>query len=350
MTTTAIPHRRSLPSQQLTTADGPDGPAIDYAVQLIYRVCCHAGSASLIDEIRDDDICTAIEQRDTASIFDWLASGLSYQGVSDEVASNYMERHGRPTWRDINDKLGRGPSCPKLTSYWHFHRCRYDKTSGTCAEPDHIGQCPLPTHHLRNGRLNQLAYSLFLFFRDVADGDLVGWIDNQLAAADDRAAPDRIPRMIEAVIGPVRHVYGAADKVLMMALSGLLIGGGSGRPRWVEVGSAMIAIDTLVHNFLHRTGILRRFDADHLYGAACYRTGRCADIIRTVADRIDARTFNRDFPSPFPRFVQHAIWRYCALNGLNVCNGNRIDDRDRCTNIYCQIYSNCDRIHLPNRG
>ena len=33
----------------------------------------------------------------------------------------------------------------------------------------------------------------------------------------------------------------------------------------------MIAIDTLVHNFLHRTGILPRFNANHVYGAACYR-------------------------------------------------------------------------------
>ena len=103
--------------------------------------------------------------------------------------------------------------------YWHFHGCRYDKTSGTCAEPDHIGRCPLPAHRLRNGRLNQLAYSLFLFVRDVAEGDLVGWIDSQLAAADDPEGPDRTSRMVEAVVGPVRHVFGAADKVLTMTLS-----------------------------------------------------------------------------------------------------------------------------------
>jgi hypothetical protein len=40
------------------------------------------------------------------------------------------------------------------------------------AEPDHFPACPLPTHDLRNGRLNQAAYSLFLFMRDVANGDL----------------------------------------------------------------------------------------------------------------------------------------------------------------------------------
>ena len=65
-----------------------------------------------------------------------------------------------------------------------------------------------------------------------------------------------------------------------------------------------------------------------------------------IADRIDARTFNLDFPQRFPRFVQHAIWRYCAALGRNVCNGNRLDDRGRCSNIYCQIYSRCDRIQL----
>ncbi len=56
--------------------------------------------------------------------------------------------------------------------------------------------------------------------------------------------------MREAVLGPLRHVYGASDKVLSVALSSLLLGAGHERDRWVEVGAAMIAIDTLVHNFL----------------------------------------------------------------------------------------------------
>jgi hypothetical protein len=52
--------------------------------------------------------------------------------------------------------------------------CRYYKGAGTCAEPGHIDVCPLPRHPLRNGRLKQMAYSLFLFIRDVADNDFVG--------------------------------------------------------------------------------------------------------------------------------------------------------------------------------
>ena len=79
------------------------------------------------------------------------------------------------------------------------------------------------------------------------------------------------------------------------------------------------------------------------------RLAAAPTLLRRGAQRIDARQFNPGFPQPFPRFVQHAIWRYCAQSGLDVCNGNRIDDRKSCDNVYCQIRSNCDRIVLNDR-
>ncbi|SRR5258708_6179385 len=165
----------------------PPAAALDHAVRLIHAICGLAGSATLIDDIRadltSDKVRAAIRHRNTAAVFDWLMAALSYQGISDQVAHDYMEKHGRAAWHDIDQKLGQGVSCPKLKSYWHFHGCRYEKGSWTCAEPDHIGACPLPRHDLRNGHLNQTAYSLFLFIRDIADGDLIGWIDHQLEAA-----------------------------------------------------------------------------------------------------------------------------------------------------------------------
>jgi hypothetical protein len=174
-------------------AAGRKIPAIDHAGRLIHRVCCLASSADLIDEVRSENgglsITASIRNGDTPALFDHLVSALSYQGISDQVAEAYMERYGSATWADIRAKLVQGVTCPKLKSYWHFHGCRYDKVSGTCAEPDHIEACPLPTHYLRNGRLNQMVYSLFLFIRDIADGDLVGWIDHRLQAADDLPAP-----------------------------------------------------------------------------------------------------------------------------------------------------------------
>jgi hypothetical protein len=200
---------------------------------------------------------------------------------------------------------------------------------------------------LRNGHLNQAAYCLYLFIRDIAEGDLIGWIDQRLQAVSSPAGPDRLARMRgDALIEPLREIYGVSDKVLSMALSSVLLGAPKKLRLWREVGASMIAIDTLVHNFLHRTGILHRYDAAHAYGSACYRRGGCAEIIEAVAERIDARAFNPAFPAVFPRFVQHAIWRYCAQSGLDVCNGNRIDDRKSCDYVYCQIHNICDRTAL----
>jgi hypothetical protein len=323
-----------------------DPPNLDYAIRLIHQVCCLAGSFDLIERFADQDLCTAVDRHDTAALYDRLIYSLSFQGISDEVAANFMHRHGQATWRSIRKNLTRHPTCPKLKTYWHFCDCRYEKTNRTCAEPNHIATCPVPSHRLRNGHLNQLAYSLYLFVRDVADDDLIGWIDDRLDQANDPAAPDGLGRAQKALIDPLRNVYGVSDKVLTMALSGILIGAAAVRPRWLEVGVALIAVDTLVHNFLHRTGILTRFNAAHPYGAGCYRSGGCADIIRAVAHQIDARQFNRSFPQVFPRFVQHSIWRYCNQQGLDICNGNQVDDRHRCQNRHCRLYGICDRIRL----
>lgn len=339
----ASPPRRSSNKRRRTQAS-------EHAFQVIHAVCCLAGSASLIDEVRAqlraDGVRAGLSRRETEPLFDWLVDAFSYQGISDQVAFDYMERHGRATWHQMQTRITAGASCPKLKSYWHFHGCRYDKLSRTCAEPEHMEGCPVPSHDLRNGRLNQTAYGLFLFVRDIAHGDLVGWIAAQLRSADKAGDPDRIARMCDALIGPLREVYGVSDKMLTMTLSCVLLGAPANLKHWVEVGASMIAVDTLVHNFLHRTGILRRCKADHAYGAACYLPGGCADIIRAVAHRIDARQFNPSFPQIFPRFVQHAIWRYCAQNRLDICNGNRIDDRKPCQNLYCQIRSLCQRIPL----
>jgi hypothetical protein len=323
----------------------------DYPLRLLQMVCALAGDPEFLADANSRDqrsLAAAIERHDTAALFDWLMAAFSYQGIADRVADDYMARYGRVRWGRIKASLARQPACPKLAGYWTFYDCRYRKGAGTCAEPDHIGNCPLPRQPLRNGHLNQMAYSLFLFIRDVADGDFVDWIDRQLAAANSQS-PDRLSALREAIIGPLRNVYGVGDKVLAMAMSSLLLSAGPQRPLWRQVGLSLVAVDTLVHNFLHRTGVLQRLNAEHAYGVACYRAGGCADIITMLAASIDVRQFNPAFPQTFPRFVQNAVWRYCAGNGLDVCNGNRIDDDSHCDNQHCQLFARCDRIALRSR-
>jgi len=322
----------------------------DGIVRLIERICREAGDPDLIRSLRVEfkrqGILEAIRRRDTPTIFDWLFEALSYQGISDRAAFTYMESHGRVHWADLARLLADNPVCPKLASFKDFVGCGYRKGSQTCACPEHLRGCPLPSHDLRNGRLNQLAYSLFLFMRDAASGDFVGWVDDRLAAADSSETAHRADALRQLLLEPLGKVHGVSNKVLAMALSSLLIAGDRRRKRWVEAGTIMIAVDTLVHNFLHRTGILARLGAKHLYGVKCYQPNGCADIIEAVSAEIDARRFNPAFPANYPRFVQHAIWQFCAERGLNQCNGRRIDDRHRCTRKKCPVFGRCDRVPL----
>ncbi|MGE3370102.1 MAG: hypothetical protein AB7I79_15185 [Rhizobiaceae bacterium] len=284
-------------------------------------------------------------RHDSASLFDWLVGVFQYQGVSDTAASRFIETHGAASFADLTSVLSKSCSCTKLRCYWSFADCSYRRMAQTCAEPELMGSCPLPVHPFRNGRLSQSAYSLFLFIRDVCDGDLVGWIDKRLEEADDGGA-SRAVAMRDALLEPLGNIFGVSNKVLSMAFADLLLGADPDRERWVTAGASMIAVDTLVHNFLHRTGILHGHGRPHAYGPACYGLGGCAAVIEELAAQIDARRYGEGYPQNFPRFVQHAIWSFCAQSGWNICNGNRIDDRDRCQNAFCPVSSRCQRVAL----
>jgi hypothetical protein len=269
------------------------GADFAYAINLVTTVCALAGSPDYLADLRasahSNGLIRAVRTHDTPALFKWFVSMASFQGISDAVAEGYMEKHGRASWHDIQSALAAGPSCPKLANYWQFYGCQYAKGSGTCGEPAHIETCALPDLPLRNGSLNKLAYCLFLFIRDLADGDLVSWIDARLVDAHAPTSINRLADMGEALIGPLRKVHGLSDKVLNMVLATLLLGAGHDKRRWVETGGSLLAVDSLVHNFLVRTGILKRANASHPYGPQCYAPGGCATVLRAISDGIALR-------------------------------------------------------------
>jgi hypothetical protein len=69
MIATATIRRRGIKGQKYPEKHNRPA-AIDHAVRVIYRVCCLAGSAGLLDEIRADldaeGVRTAMRKRDTA--------------------------------------------------------------------------------------------------------------------------------------------------------------------------------------------------------------------------------------------------------------------------------------------
>ena len=259
-------------------------------------------------------------------------SGFSFQGISDRIAGDYIDRHGNSSWRTIESMLAdHRCQCPKLGGFDTYRGCGYRKTAGTCRNPTDLPDCPVPALPLRKGDLNQLAFSLYYFLRDRCQGDLVGFIDGIFAAVDEADLVDPIKakrdRLMAEFSSRPRHLRQTDRNDVELAAHG----GGSQRPDWLKVGRSMVTIDSLVHNFLHRTGILVAFDQVHRYGPACHGPRGCATVIYQLADRIDAREVNRAYPRIFPRFIEFAIWAFCAETRADICNGRQIDDRFPCT-------------------
>lgn len=229
--------------------------------------------------------------------------------------------------------------CPKLADFDSYRGCRYRKATQSCANPDGLTTCPVPQLALRKGVLNEQAFSLYFFIRDECGGDLVAYIDRHLdlaEIADDAAQDGR-----EMLLAGFTQIVGVSRKLAGMMLSQILLNAGPDRPRWHAVGASIVVVDSLVHNFLHRTGILAAYQAEHPYGERCYGATGCEVVIRTLAMQL------ADEQEPLsPRALQHAIWRFCAADELAVCNGNNIRDTAPCQLEWCALRGHCSRLPL----
>jgi hypothetical protein len=338
------------------TSTGPIGPIYNRRIKpvsLVRDICALSPKGTYLKHLRSDleesGIQDAVKHHRSDILFDWIMDAFSYQGVSNTAASVFIERNGNATYDMVRGLIENTQGqCHKLTEFDQFNRCGYQKLSQKCNEPGHLHGCPVPTLQLRKGLLNQAAFSLFLYIRDTCGGDLVKHINRILVAADIPGHPDRVERMRQALCDSLLRINGVSRKVINMTFADLLAGAFVAPSRSFDVGVSMVAVDTLVHKFFERTGILDRLGGNHAFGAACYGPGGCAGIIDNIAREIDCRAYSRAYPAYFPRFVQYQIWRFCAEGGLAICNGRSIDDEDRCQNKDCPVFSQCGR--MPPRG
>lgn len=313
----------------------------------ILRLAPSGYVAARASEADRSGLADAVRAHHTETILDTFLSAMALQGISDRAAVAILDRVGRPSAHAILRQLDQAASCPRLDSYWRFEGCGFRRGRATCAEPLHMPRCLVPRIPARKGALAVGAAALVLFVRDVCDGDLVGWIDGRLEAADQPdLGPERGRVLAASVVGPLSEVSGIGPKVASMLMADFLLGADPARERWMTAGADTVVIDTLVHNFLHRTGILGRLRAEHPYGPRCYAPGGCVDVVHRLADRFDAREVDPTYPARFPRLLQFAIWSFCAASAWNICNGNRVDDRRSCALRYCPAGPFCDRLPL----
>jgi hypothetical protein len=325
--------------------------SVEDAARLVRDICKSVGIGDFVASnkrrARRSGLVRAVRERDTRFLYSWLMDNFSFQGISDRIATDYIETHGNATWDVVESLLQDSQcDCPKLGGFESYKACGFRKTAYSCNNPPDLASCPVPLLPLRKGDLNQMAFSLYFFLRDRRHGDLVGFIDDLLKTVTAPSPIALVDAQRSLLVAEFSGIHAISAKLINMTLADLLMFGGSRRPAWVRVGQSMIAIDSLVHNFFHRTGILAAYDRPHLYGPRCYGDEGCATILQDLAHRIDARAFDPTFPAGFPRAIQFAIWSFCAEVQANICNGRRIDDRYRCALADCPVFERCARIAL----
>lgn len=325
----------------------PTKRSIERASLLLNSLCDIAHGTSelraLTDQKTNSYLRRAIAEKDNVALYSWLMRTFSYQGLSDQAVENYITKHGNAHFADIKNGLLDTDSCEKLSGFWAFKSCRYQKLERSCSRQERFAHCPLPKLPLRNGKLNQTAFSLYFFIRDVAGGDLISFIDRQIGTIPSHASLREIHKLL---VPAWNSVFGISEKVISMALTTLLLSAPARKRNWRDAGRSLIVVDSLVHNFLHRSGLIDVLGEPHPYGRKCYLENGCFDVLGGLSKLVDARRFNANFPAFFPRFVQLAVWRYCAQSVWNICNANQIDDKRRCNIGDCYLRNECERKRL----
>lgn len=116
-----------------------------------------------------------------------------------------------------------------------------------------------------------MVFSLYFFLRDVCQNDFYRFIQTHFDKG--KQAKSQVQDFIQTF----SQVYNVGPKLIDMAFSHIYF---TQYPGWDyrRVGAEMVAIDTLVYNFLSRTGTLDEYKKPHKYGPACHtQKGREAE-------------------------------------------------------------------------
>lgn len=204
----------------------------------------------------------------------------------------------------------------------------------------------IPRISARNGRLSRAAIGLASFMLEYAPDGIPEWIDRHRQNAGSERTSGEIA---DALIEEFSLVPSVSKKVAAMLLSDLLLGAGQVRPEWFAIGADMVVVDRIVHGVLYRTGALAEYGQQHTYGPKCYQEQGCANVIRRLANFIDARRFNVEYPRVLPRLIQHGIWQHGALSEAGVCNAVRIPPGKVCKQENCAGFRFCPKVVTSNR-
>lgn len=154
-------------------------------------------------------------------LYRYLLGSFIFAGGGDQANySYYAKQRVKPTFNRIKRAL-QTVRCPKLVNFEGFTGCGYQKTEPHCREPAFLNSCPLPTFDMKRGSLNQMAFSLYFFLRDVARGNF--YAHTRQHFGEGRLTDEEVNTLLLSFIGKVTKIANVGPKLAYMALSGLFL-------------------------------------------------------------------------------------------------------------------------------
>jgi hypothetical protein len=132
---------------------------------------------------------------------------------------------------------------------------------------------------MKRGALNQMVFSLYFFLRDVCRRDFYTFVREHFG--EGQLTAGAVSERLHDFIGKISAIANVGPKLAQMALAWLFL---TRSPGWDyrQVGLHMIAVDSLVHTFLHRAGILDSYQVEHAYGPRCHAEAGCLGVIHDL--------------------------------------------------------------------
>jgi hypothetical protein len=136
-------------------------------------------------------------------LYQYLVEAFILSGGGDQSNQGYYAKQKyKPTFNRVKRAL-KAAHCPKLAGFEAFQGCGYRKTTRKCNDPAFLRSCPLPSFDMKRGALNQMAFSLYFFLRDVAVRDFYTYVTEHFGGH--QQAGGAITDLLYGFIGKSQH-------------------------------------------------------------------------------------------------------------------------------------------------
>ena len=149
-------------------------------------------------------------QHKSIMLYQYFLEAFLHSGGGDRSNQNYYHNQKyKPSFNRIKNAV-KTAQCPKLASFETFKGCGYRKMTNNCSEPAFVKSCPLPRFDMKRGPLNEMAFSLYFFLRDVCRGNFYAYVRGHFG--EGQLADEAVSELLQSFIEKITTIANVSPK------------------------------------------------------------------------------------------------------------------------------------------